>query len=464
MPMTLAELLALLPDNSSGAIGADDMRTVTTELYTQGVVADAVTSVDGEVGAVNLTDNYQALLVPTAIKTGAYPAVARDYVLCDTTTAAFTVTLPTGVPNGTMIGVRLVTSTTPTVTALFVARSGTDVFNKPGGPTSITFNVLNSGAVFQYQTAGGVWQTISNTLLPGDLSRVVWLPVTAPLKTGTYTAGQDEFVPCDTSGAGFTVTLPTAPPDGTMFSCKLVTAGNVLTVARGGTTDLIGKPTTGTTTKTLNRAGQTLLLTYSNPAGVWYEITDVTNTFAAGTNITLDAPSNGVVNVNVDPVAAAVWTPVRVRALADDGPIQSNITIHDDPELVIGSTVFTPNTEWSVELMCIYISDVTAELRWNFSASGAGATFDHYVFAGPHANWPGTANENHQPSYALTIASGDQQAGGFGAAVAGVLGIRGHLVVAATATNLQFQWAQGVTQAINTSRKAGSVMIARRVL
>lgn len=35
MPMTLAELLALLPDNTTGDIGADDMRTVTTELYNQ---------------------------------------------------------------------------------------------------------------------------------------------------------------------------------------------------------------------------------------------------------------------------------------------------------------------------------------------------------------------------------------------------------------------------------------------
>lgn len=30
---TLAELLDLLPDNTTGAIGADDLRTITTELY-----------------------------------------------------------------------------------------------------------------------------------------------------------------------------------------------------------------------------------------------------------------------------------------------------------------------------------------------------------------------------------------------------------------------------------------------
>jgi hypothetical protein len=33
--MTLEELLALLPDNETGQIGADDLRTVTTELWTK---------------------------------------------------------------------------------------------------------------------------------------------------------------------------------------------------------------------------------------------------------------------------------------------------------------------------------------------------------------------------------------------------------------------------------------------
>lgn len=33
MSMTLEELLALLPDNTSGQIGADDLRTIVTELY-----------------------------------------------------------------------------------------------------------------------------------------------------------------------------------------------------------------------------------------------------------------------------------------------------------------------------------------------------------------------------------------------------------------------------------------------
>jgi hypothetical protein len=33
MGMTLSELLALLPDNTTGQIGADDMRTITTELF-----------------------------------------------------------------------------------------------------------------------------------------------------------------------------------------------------------------------------------------------------------------------------------------------------------------------------------------------------------------------------------------------------------------------------------------------
>src|SRR5215831_18104713 len=147
MPMSLAALLALFPDNTSGQIGADDMRTTVTELYQQpanvpvggttGQVltknsptdwdtgwttptggTGGVTSVDGDPGpAVVLTDNYLQLLIPTAVKTANYTAAARDLVLVDSTSGTITITLPSAPPDATVIGVRMVTSTTPTVSA-----------------------------------------------------------------------------------------------------------------------------------------------------------------------------------------------------------------------------------------------------------------------------------------------------------------------------------------------------------
>lgn len=39
--MTLEELLALLPDNTTGAIDADDLRTIVTELWNQGAAIQA---------------------------------------------------------------------------------------------------------------------------------------------------------------------------------------------------------------------------------------------------------------------------------------------------------------------------------------------------------------------------------------------------------------------------------------
>jgi hypothetical protein len=51
--MTLDELLALLPDNNTGAIDAADLRTIVTDLFTKaGAAAAGVVSVAGDVSAL----------------------------------------------------------------------------------------------------------------------------------------------------------------------------------------------------------------------------------------------------------------------------------------------------------------------------------------------------------------------------------------------------------------------------
>jgi len=94
-------------------------------------------------------------LNPTAVQTSAYTALWGDFVLCDTTSAAFTVTLPTAPQDGTRVGVKIVTfGTGHNVT---VATAGSDVFNKSGGSTTLTLQVLNQGVILQYQAATRVW-------------------------------------------------------------------------------------------------------------------------------------------------------------------------------------------------------------------------------------------------------------------------------------------------------------------
>jgi len=44
--MTLAQLLALLPDNNTGAIDADDLRTITTELWLRSQPTEGVWTTD----------------------------------------------------------------------------------------------------------------------------------------------------------------------------------------------------------------------------------------------------------------------------------------------------------------------------------------------------------------------------------------------------------------------------------
>jgi hypothetical protein len=72
-----------------------------------------------------------------------------------------------------------------------------------------------------------------------DLS-AVRLPLWTATKTTTYAAAVGEYVPADTTGAGFTVTLPANPAAGALVGVKKIsTDSNTLTIAPagGGTID-----------------------------------------------------------------------------------------------------------------------------------------------------------------------------------------------------------------------------------
>jgi hypothetical protein len=88
---------------------------------------------------------------PTGNKTGAYTAAAGDLVLCDTTSAAFTVTLPLSPHHGAVVTVKL------------LIRPGTNnVTVAPTGPNTIyegnqTLSTVFQSRTFQYNANQGCW-------------------------------------------------------------------------------------------------------------------------------------------------------------------------------------------------------------------------------------------------------------------------------------------------------------------
>ena len=94
--------------------------------------------------------------------------------------------------------------------------------------------------------------------------------VPTAVKTTTYAAAAGDFVPCDVTSAGFTVTLPTAPANETRIGLKIVAtaSSHLLTTATGGSDvfNVAGGPTTGT----LVLLNQGVIFQYNASTAIWY--------------------------------------------------------------------------------------------------------------------------------------------------------------------------------------------------
>jgi len=122
---------------------------------------------DGYIASSAYWNSKMNGLVPTTVKTGAYTAVAQEYVPCDTTSASFTVTLPTTPADKTTMGVKMVVQGgTNTVT---VNTGGSDVFNKAGGASSLTLSLLAQGVLLQYKASAGIWYILADDLTLAQL-------------------------------------------------------------------------------------------------------------------------------------------------------------------------------------------------------------------------------------------------------------------------------------------------------
>lgn len=154
------------------------MSNYTPHVWTDGSLATPINGArlnELEAGIVAV-DTAQAArqpaLIPTVVKTSAYTAVAGDLVPVDLSSASVTATLPAAPADKAQIAVKVVTAGASHT--LTVATSGSDVFNKSAGSTSLTFSLINQGAVFQYKAAGAIWYLISDYVpLSGLDSRFV---------------------------------------------------------------------------------------------------------------------------------------------------------------------------------------------------------------------------------------------------------------------------------------------------
>ena len=105
-------------------------------------------------------------ITPTMVftsQTGTYLASPRDYVLAGMASSAWTLTLPAAPPDQSRIGWKIDTQAA-VANVLTVACSGSDVFNRAGGPVTMSVTMLGQAGIAQYNAALSTWVLTSDDL------------------------------------------------------------------------------------------------------------------------------------------------------------------------------------------------------------------------------------------------------------------------------------------------------------
>lgn len=112
-------------------------------------------------------DTTYAFKFRTITKSSTYTAVPGDFIACNNTSGSFTITLPSAPLEGARVGAKLtVQSGTNTIT---ISTSGSDVFNKISGGTSLILTLLNQAINLQYNHSIGVWYVVGDNLTLSSL-------------------------------------------------------------------------------------------------------------------------------------------------------------------------------------------------------------------------------------------------------------------------------------------------------
>jgi hypothetical protein len=152
------------------------------------------------------------------------------------------------------------TNTTQVATTAFVTNAVNSLVNS--SPAAL--DTLNELAA-----ALGNDANFSTTVTNSLASKGQALNPTA-IKTAAYTAVANDFVPVDTTSNPVTITLPTAPVNGTRFGAKMIIQGgtNTVTITAGGS-DVFNKAS-GSTSVTLTLLNQSIQFQYNS--GIWYGV------------------------------------------------------------------------------------------------------------------------------------------------------------------------------------------------
>jgi lysophospholipase L1-like esterase len=128
----------------------------------------------------------KSLKATSAPITSNYNANAGDFIPCDNTGGSFTITLPSAPADRTLISVKLIAQVfTNTIT---IAASGSDVFNKIGGGTTLTISLLNQGFNLRYQSSSGIWYVSACDFALGTLPHPTQQKNTLVMLGDSYTA------------------------------------------------------------------------------------------------------------------------------------------------------------------------------------------------------------------------------------------------------------------------------------
>lgn len=178
------------------------------------------------------------------IQSSNYTASAGDLVYCDTSSGAFTVTLPHSAPVDTVIGVVLGVDGQP-LTVSAESNGSPTINSKDASAQSVILHHAGEYLQFQKANVSDDWVVISDSRRDYDL-------IPAGTKTGNYTLRPGEHVIANADGGGFTLTLPTTPPLGTRVGVSI--AGTVFgaIVIDGGSAAIRGQTATGATTLTVS--------------------------------------------------------------------------------------------------------------------------------------------------------------------------------------------------------------------
>lgn len=252
-------------------------------------------------------------LTMQAVQTGDFTCTANSVYPINTQSSSVTATVPSGLSDGT----QLIFVASNLVTTPQVNLSGGEVFSMSGPNKYIyragqTLHIIKSGTTWysiedpDASLATNVSFTPTGNIANNNVQLALQeldsekQPVLTPtsVKTSNYTLQANEIARADTSSSAFTFTLPSAPAPNTVCGAILVTAGNTLTVSRGGTDvfDKVG----GATTITLTNAGQVLLAEYSSADGVWLVTVRPAPSLNDGTYTYLDTGTPGVVRTQLN--------------------------------------------------------------------------------------------------------------------------------------------------------------------